>query len=192
MMSPQAVIIIVALAAVTAVFVLTSLSAGLFSIGETAGNAGGELELAGDVTAVDTQDTAGVVEILIFTGSITAGADPIDFTAPTDLDADGLADPDSANRVMVNIIGDEWQVNNLYWAKLERGESDGDDFLEEREVFRITIGNADGSGDLEDVLGGDGLRASETFTIQVVPPGRTNLVIERTLPPVIAGAMNLG
>jgi len=187
----EAAIVLIAFVAAALVFAHTSISAGLLSSQREEGaspgpqRSRGTLELVGGVIALDAQEAIGIIDRITFTLSTAAGEEPIDFTAPTDSDADGLADPDSDNKVIINMITKEGQANNISWTKVAVGEDDGDELLEEGEMFQITLGGGDAG------LRDEGLSASQTFTLQVVPPGRAALIVKRTLPAVMDDVMNL-
>ncbi len=193
----ETAIILIAFVVVAAVFAFTALSAGLFSTEKSKEavysglkEAQSTMELKGNVVAMDgTANQA--IDYVTFTVALTAGGEPIDFAQPTDAGADGIADTGSANKVIVNTVSQNWEVTNLYWTKTAIGKSDGDNLLEQGEQFLLTIGDTDGTGDLEDALSLDTLTANEQFTIQVVPPTGATLVVEKTLPGIIDAVNNL-
>ncbi len=195
----ETAIILIAFVVVAAVFAYTVLSAGLFSSqkGQEAVYAGLEetqstLEMKGAVIAKDGEASPNnVIDQISFTVVNALGGEAIEFTAPTDTAQDGLADAGSANKVVINMVSKNWQVDNIYWSFSAIGKDDGDALLEDGEQFQITLGQTDGTGDLEDALSANTLTATEEFSIQVVPPSGATLVIERTLPAVIDDIINL-
>ena len=194
----ETAIILIAFVVVAAVFAYTVLSAGLFSTqkGQEAVYAGLEetqstLEIKGAVIAKDGQPTADVVDVISFTVVNALGGEAIEFTAPTDGDADGIADSGSSNKVVINMVSKNWQVDNIFWTYSAIGKDDGDALLEDGEQFQITIGDTDGTGDLEDALSANTLTATEEFSIQIVPPSGATVVLERTLPATIDDVINL-
>ena len=196
----ETAIILIAFVVVASVFAYTVLSAGIFSSqkGQEAIYSGlqqtrSTLELKGGVIAKDTGGTDGAVDQITFTVANALGGEPIDFTAPTGSDSDGLADSGSNNVVVISYIDQDQRVDDLYWTYTELGSGDGDALLEDDEKFQITIGGATAGsapGSLEDALNPD-LTANKTFTIEVKTPNGAVLTIERTTPAAIDDVVNL-
>jgi flagellin FlaB len=196
----ETAIILIAFVVVAAVFAYTVLSAGLFSTqkGQEAVYSGlkeaqSTMVIKGSVIALD-DDANDLINEITFTLVMALHGEPIEFTQPNDVaDSDGVSDADSTNKVVVNMVSKNWEVNNIVWTYIAIGKDDGDALLEDGEQFQITLGaSADaGTGDLEDALSADTLSATEEFSIQIVPPSGATLVVERRLPAVIDDVINL-
>jgi flagellin FlaB len=197
----ETAIILIAFVVVAAVFAYTALSAGLFATQKSQEavysgleEARSSLELRGAVTATaNTTGASGTIKQITFIVSNALRGEAIDFTAPTAGSATGLAAAASNNRVVISYIDQDQQVDDLYWTVTKLGSDDGDDLLESREKFQITIGSAtagSGAGNLIDALGTD-LGPNKTFTIEIKPAVGAVLVIERTTPPYIDPMIDL-
>ena len=144
----ETAIILIAFVVVAAVFAYTALSAGLFATQKSQEavysglkEAQSTMELKGSVIATsNTQGATGVVGIISFTVSNVLGGEPIDFTPP-DNGASGVA-TGSANKVVINYVDDNQEVNNLYWTITKVGNDDDDNMLEAGEKFQINIGTS--------------------------------------------------
>ncbi len=195
----ETAIILIAFVVVAAVFAYTALSAGLFSTQKSQEavysglqEAQSTLELRGGVIAVaETQGSAGTINQIKFTLGNVLGGEAVDFTPPTDTDADGIADTTGSNNVVViNYMDDTQAVDDLYWEISKLGGADADDLLEANERFEITIGDDDGTGDLIDALT-TALSVKTTFDIEILTPAGATLTIERTTPAWIDAIVNL-
>lgn len=196
----ETAIILIAFVVVAAVFAYTALSAGLFSTQKSQEavysglqEAQSTLELRGGVLAVaETQGSSGTINQIRFTVGNVLGGEPIDFTPPTDSDADGIADTTGSNNVVViNYQDADQTVDDLYWEISKLGNADTDDLLEANERFEITLGDNDGTGDLIDALSTSALSVKETFNIEILTPAGATLTIERTTPAWIDAIVNL-
>ena len=194
----ETAIILIAFVVVAAVFAYTALSAGLFSTQKSQEavysglqEAQSTLELRGGVIAVaETQGSSGTINQLKFTLGNVLGGEAVDFTPPTDADADGVADTGSSNVVVINYMDDSQAVDDLYWEISKLGGADADDLLEANERFEITLGDDDGTGDLIDALT-TALSVKTTFDIEILTPAGATLTIERTTPAWIDAIVNL-
>ncbi len=186
----ESAIILIAFVVVASIFAYTVLSAGIFSAQKTQEAfmmglqvARSAVGISGPVIAKDT-DSDGQVEQIIFILINTGSGEGIDFRVTTDLDADGLLS-DEANQVHRTIISytDKTQrIDDITWTKTALGKGDGDDLLEDRERFQITV-------DLTALT--TSLDAYDTFTLEVRPASGTALVIERSIPAQVDPVMDL-
>ena len=198
----ETAIILIAFVVVAAVFAYTALSAGLFATQKAQEavysgleEARSSLELRGSITATaETTGASGTIKQITFVVSNALRGEAIDFTAPTAIsDNSGVAHADSTNKVVISYIDQNQRVDDLYWTVTKLGADDGDDLLESREKFQITIGNATGAsggGNLIDALTTD-LGPNSTFTIELKPAVGAVLTMERTTPPYIDTVMDL-
>ncbi len=186
----ESAIILIAFVVVASIFAYTVLAAGIFSAQKTQEAfmmglqvARSAVGISGPVIAKDT-DSDGQVEQIIFILINTGSGEGIDFRVTTDLDADGLLS-DEANQVHRTIISytDKTQrIDDITWTKTALGKGDGDDLLEDRERFQITV-------DLTALT--TSLDAYDTFTLEVRPASGTALVIERSIPAQVDPVMDL-
>ena len=198
----ETAIILIAFVVVAAVFAYTVLSAGLFSTqkGQEAVYAGlkearSTMELRGGVIAkANVTGASGTVKQVVFTVSSVLGGEAIDFTAPNAAtDNSGVAASGSTNKIVLNYVDQDQQVNDLYWTITKLGNADGDELLEQNEKFEVTVGSdtvASAGGNLIDALGTD-LTVNKTFSLEVLTPVGAVLTIERTTPAYIDTIMNL-
>ena len=179
----ETAIILIAFVVVAAVFAFTVLSAGVFSSekGKEAVYAGlgevrGSMEIKGSVvaTAEVTGTTGAKVNDVIFYVGNVAGGEAIDFT--------GVAG--SQNRVVIDYRDEDNRETDLTWAKVAKGKDDGDDLLEEGELFEITVEIFHNTPAI--TLGTD-----TAFVIEVKPPAGGVLVIERRTPEYFDSYMDL-
>jgi len=180
----ETAIILIAFVVVAAVFAFTVLSAGLFSTEKSkeavysgVKEAQSTMALKGNVVALDSGGVAGNIDRVTFTLALAAGGQPIDFT-----DTSG-----GANKVILNILNQEWEVDNIGWTVTAIGKNDGDNMLEKGEQFMVATGNLEAIP----AITAQPLQANGTFSLQVVPSNGATLVIEKTLPGVIDGVNNL-
>jgi len=194
----ETAIILIAFVVVAAVFAYTALSAGLFSTqkGQEAVYSGlkearSTIELKGSVLAVAASAgaTSNVSQIQ-FTISNVLGGEEVDFTPPSGSNAAGKA-TGTANKVLINYIDKNQEVDNLYWTVSKLGKDDGNNLLGIDEKFQITIG---GSG-TDNLLGAlaalNQLGVNTTFSLVLVTPVGAVLEIERTTPAYIDVINNL-
>jgi len=170
-------IILIAFVIIAAVFAYTVLSAGMFStqVGEEAVYKGLEdtsstLEIKGN-TIVKSDGSSCSSMIVNVAGALDGSA--VDFTPPSDVDADGIADSDSTNVVTISYNSQTKYTDDLDWSITRIGKNDGDNILETGEVMQITV-------DLTGV--GESIGRLKTFAIELKPPHGAVLEIERTIP----------
>lgn len=201
----ETAIILIAFVVVAAVFAYTALSAGLFSTQKSQEavysglkEARSTLELRGPVIATANNTGAdGNIKQITFTVANVLGGEAVDFTEPTASagnDGTALTGTNATNKVVINYIDQNQQVQNLYWTVTKLGKDDGDNLLETNEKFQIVVGNTtDGTsgGNLIDALSVDPLGINTTFNLEVVTPIGAVLAIERTTPAYIDTIMNL-
>jgi flagellin FlaB len=196
----ETAIILIAFVVVAAVFAYTALSAGLFSTQKAQEavysglkEAQSTLELKGAVIATANvtgdADHGACIGTISFVVSNVLGGEPVDFTQPTS-GTNGVADSGN-NKVVINYIDSETEVDNLYWSFIKIGNDDGDSLLEVGEKFQITVGDDSGNGNLVDALGATPLGCNDTFNLIVLTPAGAVLTIERTIPAYIDSIINL-
>jgi flagellin FlaB len=167
----ETAIILIAFVVVAAVFAFVVLSTGLFSSERSketvfAGlsKTRGTMTLSGSMHA--TSDGTELTEIA-FGVSLAAGGSAVNW------------DPDATNnKTIVSFFDDNVRVADLdYDTAVVTG--DGDELLEQGELFEITITNVGAEADVD-------INANDVFTLEVHPVSGAYLVIERTVPPGIA------
>jgi archaeal flagellin FlaB len=198
----ETAIILIAFVVVAAVFAYTVLSAGMFATQQSQDAIYSGLEEAQSaittkgsiIVKAENTGASGYISQISFTVANVMGNGAVLFTGP---DADGantgLAASGSSNVVTISYTDVEQKVNDLYYTVTKLGSADADYLLEEGEKFQITIGNATsgaGGGNLVDALNPN-LTADKEFTITVTTPMGAVLILTRTTPSVIDGAMNL-
>ena len=198
----ETAIILIAFVVVAAVFAYTVLSAGLFATQKSQEavysglkEAQSTLEIRGAVTAIaDSMGDDGTIKQISFIVTSVLGGEPIDFTPPiAGASNNGTSSTDSNNKVVINYIDENQNVNDLYWTITKLGNSDDDNLLEQYEKFQVTVGSdtlTSNGGNLVDALGTD-LTVNKTFSLVVLTPAGAVLQIERTTPPYIDQIMNL-
>ena len=184
----ETAIILIAFVVVAAVFAFTVLSAGVFSSekGKEAVHAGlsevrGSMELRGSVMARGLTATQTISHV-VFTVANVAGGEAIDFTAPTESGSTGLAAAVSDHKVVIAYRDKTQDRDNLAWTMTEKGYDDGDDLLEEGELFEITVPITPSVTNLV---------TNTLFILEVKPEQGGILVIERTTPAHIDTWMDL-
>jgi len=183
----ETAIILIAFVIVASVFAFVVLSTGLFSAerGKDTVFAGLEkaranLELRGALTVLDG-NTDGVIDDTI-TSPNTETDDTIVFNLATAAGGSPvLVDPTATtNSVVINWIDEQARVPNIPYDVTEV-QGDGDNLLENGELFQITVHLPTGSS----------LATNEQFTLEVVPPQGGTLLVERTMPAEIDNVMDL-
>ncbi len=182
----ETAIILIAFVVVASVFAYTVLSAGIFSSqkGQEAVYTGLEhtrstLEIKGSVVATANSTT---VQSLVFSVANPLDGEPVDLTAPTDADGNGLADSGSTNVVVISYHSQTKHTEDLAFTATRKGWGDSDSILESGEKFEIVV----------DVTGvGETIGTYHTFTIEVKPPVGSVLTIERTTPAALDNVMIL-
>jgi flagellin FlaB len=176
----ETAIILIAFVIVASVFAFVVLSTGLFSAdrGKETVFAGldkarGNLEVRGAITVIDVNAdgaiTAVGLDTIVFNMGTSAAGAPVS--------VDPLA---TTNSTIMNYIDADARIADLTYT-VNKLLGDGDDLLENGELFEITV-----------VLpGASTLSTNETFTIEVVPPSGGTALISRTMPPAIDLVMDL-
>ena len=128
----------------------------------------------------------GQADFIVLTVATSVGGSPIDLTEPVDLDMDGFVDfDDSSVRMTVRLTAISYQYkSNLMWARKFIGDNDGDNWLEEGEIAEITV-------QLKGLDQDKPLVAGKRFILELIPPARQALSIERTMPDEIEEVMIL-
>jgi len=183
----ETAIILIAFVVVASVFAYTVLSAGLFSTQKSgeAVYAGLEesrsaLEINGSIILCDDDDDNYVdrIEIPIRT---SIGGEPVDFTPKT-------ISTTTNNKVVLTYDDSSQFVDDMCWTVTKLGNEDGDNMLEDGEVFQFSIprlqtGTTNG---LNPDLG-----KNTAFSIGIKPPGGATLLVERTTPRSIDPIINM-
>jgi flagellin FlaB len=160
----ETAIILIAFVVVAAVFAFTILSAGTYSTEQSreAIYAGleevqGSVEIRGSVIGYGLTATQRITHV-VFTVANVAGGNAVDFRTTNAVVV--VEYRDANNRAEIST-----------WTKTALGYDDGDDLLEERELFEITVPIS------PTVLG-----INTQFVVEVKPPSGSPLYIERTTP----------
>lgn len=189
----ETAIILIAFVVVASVFAYTVLSAGVFSAqkGKEAIYGGLKkvsevLEPRGSTVAKDTTTPGdSKVDQVIFTVALALGNDAVDFTPPTDANADGEPDAGSAHKTIISYIDERQYLSNLTWTKTLLGFGNSNNLLEANEQFEITVSLA------KVATGANPLGADTTFTLEVKPSHGSVLNITRTTPGSIGAVVQL-
>jgi flagellin FlaB len=182
----ETAIILIAFVVVASVFAYTVLSAGIFSSqkGQEAVYTGlqharSTLLMKGDVVA---QSNGNEVQSLVICVASALNGEKIDLTAPNDSNADGKADGNSTNVVVVSYSSAGNRTDDLYWTATLLGKGNPDQMLDPGETFEMTI----------DLTGaGETIGTYKTFGIEIKPPVGAVLVVERTTPAALSTFMIL-
>lgn len=122
---------------------------------------------------------------IVMTLANSIDGEPIDLSAPSDSDGDGLADSEDRGHKLIVTYADSHQVfNDLFWQSSFVGANDGDDLLETGEKVDLTVS-------LEALYQRWPLTESREFTIEVKPAEGAALPIVRSMPGQIDDVMNL-
>ena len=125
-----------------------------------------------------------VTSVIVTIANSLEGA-PVDLTAPTDSDDDGIADSTTRlHKVIVAYTDDAQLKNDLYWSKTFIGVDDEDDLLEEGERVELTIA----LGALDQATP---LVKNSDFTLEIKPSEGAVLVVQRSTPARIDTVMNM-
>jgi flagellin FlaB len=184
----ETAIILIAFVVVASVFAYTVLSAGIFSsqkakeaIYSGLEEVRASLSLKGSIVAEDT-DADDDVDQLVFVVALALEGKAIDFTMPTDVDTDGIADDDSPNVVVISYSDQTQRIDDINWSFIPLGKDDGDSLLEPGEQYEIVV----------DLIAMDGdIVTYTTFMIEVKPPNGSMLMIEKTIGGVVDDIMIL-
>lgn len=176
----ETAIILIAFVVVAAVFAFTILSTGNFLTERSKeaalsglGQVQGSMELKGGIVANSANTgVTGVISEVVFTVANVAGGQPIDFNTAT------------GQRVVQIEYRDQRQRMEIPdWTVVKLGYDDGDELLEERELFELTV-------PLEGNVTSD-LSVNTTFVIEVKPPIGSPLRLQRITPANIDTVMDL-
>jgi archaellin len=157
----------------------------------------GTYDLRGSVIGIASKTGAdGSLGQLTFSIALVSSSGSIDFTPPSPSpDNSGLAGPDSKNTIIISYADDNQYVENLYWTINKLGNDNGDNILEGREMYQITIGGSriagEKGGNLVDALNPD-LSTYDKFSIDIKSPQSPILVLERTTPAYIHNIVKFG
>ena len=162
----ETAIILIAFVVVAAVFAFTILSAGTYSTEQSreAIYAGleevqGSVEIRGSVIAYGITATDRITGV-VFTVANVAGGNAVDFRTTNPVVVVEYRDANNREEITT-------------WTKSALGNDDGDDLLEERELFEITV-------PISPTVTTLGINTS--FVVEVKPPSGSPLYIERTTP----------
>lgn len=175
----ETAIILIAFVVAATLFAFTILSSGTFlterskeAAHSSLSQVHGSLETKGAFIATASQLGAnGVISEVVIIVANVAGGQPIDFnTAP-------------GQRVVQIEYRDEWQrVAINTWSFQALGYDDGDNLLEERELFEVLVP----LDSLSPRLG-----PNTRFTLEIKPPSAVPLRIERLTPANVDSVMDL-
>lgn len=172
----ETAIILIAFVVVAAIFAFTILSTGSFLTerSKDAAYAGlsqvrGSLELKGSVVAKESATSTGKIDRVIFNLANVAGGTPIDFNTSNPVVA-----------MKYRSAAEEVAVTGC-WSKDSIGQDNGDNILEPGEVFQVTVDMGSSCSSAPSALPG----ANDTFSIEVIPPTGSTLVLQRTVPPKV-------
>jgi len=188
----ETAIILIAFVVVAAVFAFTILSTGNFLTERSKeaalsglGQVQGSMELKGGIVVnAETTGANGTIKDLVFSVSNVAGGQPIDFTS-TFTDTNYTRDTYNATGQQVVQVEyrDERQRQEITkWAVNKLGYDDGDNLLEERELFEVTV-------PLDAI--GMTLGPNMTFIVEIKPPVGSPLRVQRLTPANIDSVMDL-
>lgn len=151
-------------------------------------------QVRGSVIGITTKAESGkAVAQISFTVSLVIDGGSVDFTPPLpSANNTGLAEPSSSNVISFSYTDEYQHVDNLYWTLDKLGKNDGDYFLEDNEMFQITIGGsriAGQGGNLVDAMERD-LTTNTRFIIEIKTPQGATLSIERATPSALDNIVN--
>jgi flagellin FlaB len=188
----EAAVILIAFVVVSSVFAFVVLSAGTFSTESTrkavysgVSEVESTLELRGSVLGTSADNVS--VSTVVFTVANVAGGEPVDMTAPTV--SGGSIASSSGHKVVITYIDSHQVVRDSAWTGAWAGGRDGDEFLEEGELFEITVpltATASISNPLSTPLG-----IGTNFRIEVKASRGAALVVEKTTPAHLDRVMTL-
>ena len=144
-------------------------------------------DLSGSATVdlfVDEVVAVGLITSVAINVTNAVEGEPVDMTAPSDSDDNGVADSDSTHVMVITYTDKNQLVRDLYWTKVFLGDNDSDDLLETGERVELTIelkGLADATPLVKDL----------DYNIEIKPAIGAVLVIQRRTPAVIDTVMNL-
>ena len=121
------------------------------------------------------------IEFVVTNG---VGGEAVDLRSPSDSDANGIADSDSKNTLVLTYSDKNQVVSDIYWTKDFIGDNDSDDLLEIGEKAKFTV-------NLTALANDNPLVKDLTFTIEAKPAEGAVLVIQRTMPSPIDTVNNL-
>ena len=110
--------------------------------------------------------------------------EPLDLFEPGDSDANGIADTDSNNVLIINYTDINQHVSDVYWTKTFIGENDGDNLLESGEKAEVTV-TLSGLADANPVV------KDTRFDLELRPQDGGVMVIQRSMPDSVDDVMNL-
>ena len=197
----ETAIILIAFVVVASVFALVVLSTGLFSAerGKETVHAGlkearGSMELRGSVVAHDDagnldgdEATSTEVGTVVFVVTNPVAGEPIDLTAPTDDNTDGIPNSTSTHKAIIAYNDKNQSIPDVTWSRTFLGDGDSDNLLKPGEKAQITIQVARAIN----TSGTTNLTADLEFTLEMKPPKGAVLIIQRTTPSSIDTVMDL-
>ncbi len=176
----ESAIVLTAFVVVAAVFSYVVLGAG-FTTSDTAKKTIDEgvkqttssVELCGDVIAKGTASAS--IDEIIVTLQLTAGQSPVDIGASS-----------TAGLMVVSYTDNGTYVNSTSWTQAFRGDSDGDNVLEQHEKVELTI-TVPGSSQLKTAA----TAVNKEFRLEIKPSVGAIVPVSRVTPPQIDTVMNL-
>ncbi len=190
----ETAIILIAFVVVASVFAFVVLSTGVFSAERAketvhAGlqEARGSMEIRGSMIAKTATSSTTSVDTVVFVVTNAVAGEPIDLTAPTDVDDDGIPDSGSSHKTVMSYDDQNQQISDVAYTVTYLGDNDGDSLLEVGEKAQITtkVGKA-----ITDTAG-TVLGKNMQFTLESSPPKGAVMILQRTTPARIDTVMNL-
>ncbi len=192
----ETAIILIAFVVVASVFAFVVLSTGVFSAERAketvhAGlqEARGSMEIRGSMIATEGTATTTVdtVQTLVFVVTNAVAGEPIDLTAPTDGDDDGIPDSGSSHKTVLGYDDENQQISDVAWTVTYLGDNDSDSLLEVGEKAQITVKVGKAITDTS----GTTLKKNTEFTLEYSPPKGAVMILQRTTPARLDAVMNL-
>jgi len=184
----ETAIILIAFVIVASVLSYVVISAGMFSsqkakaaVNSGLAQSGATLELKGNVIA-EMDAVNGVVENFSFTVGLVPGGSPIDLTDYP------VGSATQTAMLTISYTDQAQQVPTLFWEMEVINVNNGDDMLDPGELAIITI-NVE-AANYPGLMTAD-VGPGATFTLGVMPPEGSVLLIERTMPARVSGLVNL-
>ena len=121
---------------------------------------------------------------IVMTPTNALGGEPLDLSDPSDLDNDGLSEPDITHVFILSYTDSKQCVKDIHCTQTFASDNDGDDLLESGEEAELTItlsGLTNTNPTVRDVK----------FDIEIRPQEGGAMVTERTMPDRIDTVMTL-
>ncbi len=165
------------------------------AVHEAIQNIQGTYQIKGPVIAkATTVGSSGTIGQITFTVALAGRGGIVDFTPPVpDAANNGIAGAGSQNPIVISYSDKYQHIENLYWTIARLGRNNGDNLLEDGELFQITIGGGlvpgQTGGNLIDALPAK-LSTDTSFTIEMKGARGATLSFERRTPSSIDRIVN--